>query len=431
MPDVDSRTYGQDGLPDAAHRVHAGRRARRSCATCFRSSAALDRETSSTTRSCSSKLDAEPQFGRKIWGLLSLELWQQEFHDRACARIERLLNEATLQSTDDRRAHYESTDYRRSGIYRIAPGGSAPRARRRQSLVIDNFATGRRDNLEPRPKLQRRSKGSIADAAVVNARVRRSASPMSSSMPRRRTRIPTDWAEDARTNVLGHRVTSFAPAARRRRQAADLLPDRALLRAASRRAAHHAYAPDSSGRQQLRHQQDGRRAIRRSSAAWTTCRSGSPTRTARETSAVRCRRSFSASRPARPASSWTRAATSFSSTISWRWSMKAHRRRRPNGRVPRVVWQRTTPIKELFDETLRRAEHHARNGPWRSVQRNPDDVFSILLDPSKTNQDFNWRTQHAAARRRAAARSRTTRQRGITRDISPTSRDRSADEAHA
>jgi asparagine synthase (glutamine-hydrolysing) len=28
-------------------------------------------------------LDGEPQFGRKLWGLLSLEIWQQEFHDRA------------------------------------------------------------------------------------------------------------------------------------------------------------------------------------------------------------------------------------------------------------------------------------------------------------------------------------------------------------
>jgi asparagine synthase (glutamine-hydrolysing) len=28
-------------------------------------------------------LASEPQFGRKIWGLLSLELWQQQFHDRA------------------------------------------------------------------------------------------------------------------------------------------------------------------------------------------------------------------------------------------------------------------------------------------------------------------------------------------------------------
>ena len=28
------------------------------------------------------QLDSEPRFGRKVWGLLSLELWQQEFHDR-------------------------------------------------------------------------------------------------------------------------------------------------------------------------------------------------------------------------------------------------------------------------------------------------------------------------------------------------------------
>jgi asparagine synthase (glutamine-hydrolysing) len=32
----------------------------------------------------------EPKFGRKLWGLLSLELWQQTFHDRA-ASFKRLL----------------------------------------------------------------------------------------------------------------------------------------------------------------------------------------------------------------------------------------------------------------------------------------------------------------------------------------------------
>jgi asparagine synthase (glutamine-hydrolysing) len=29
------------------------------------------------------QIDTEPRFGRKIWGLLSLELWQRAFHDRA------------------------------------------------------------------------------------------------------------------------------------------------------------------------------------------------------------------------------------------------------------------------------------------------------------------------------------------------------------
>jgi asparagine synthase (glutamine-hydrolysing) len=29
------------------------------------------------------QLETEPRFGRKAWGLLCLELWQQTFHDRA------------------------------------------------------------------------------------------------------------------------------------------------------------------------------------------------------------------------------------------------------------------------------------------------------------------------------------------------------------
>ncbi len=34
-------------------------------------------------RSALAKLDQEPRFGRKLWGLLCLELWQRAFHDRA------------------------------------------------------------------------------------------------------------------------------------------------------------------------------------------------------------------------------------------------------------------------------------------------------------------------------------------------------------
>lgn len=37
-------------------------------------------------------LDKEPKFGRKAWGLLCLELWQQQFHDRE-AQFKRMVNE--------------------------------------------------------------------------------------------------------------------------------------------------------------------------------------------------------------------------------------------------------------------------------------------------------------------------------------------------
>jgi asparagine synthase (glutamine-hydrolysing) len=48
----------------------------------FSSSNALNRELINNRKVLSS-LEQEPKFGRKVWALLSLELWQQEFHDRA------------------------------------------------------------------------------------------------------------------------------------------------------------------------------------------------------------------------------------------------------------------------------------------------------------------------------------------------------------
>ena len=47
------------------------------------------------------KLDAEPQFGRQVWGLLSLEIWQQEFHDRS-AWYRRLLEAPQTQPLTER-----------------------------------------------------------------------------------------------------------------------------------------------------------------------------------------------------------------------------------------------------------------------------------------------------------------------------------------
>jgi asparagine synthase (glutamine-hydrolysing) len=47
----------------------------------FSSSAAVSRPLVNN-RKVLEALDREPQFGRKVWGLLCLELWQQAFHDR-------------------------------------------------------------------------------------------------------------------------------------------------------------------------------------------------------------------------------------------------------------------------------------------------------------------------------------------------------------
>jgi asparagine synthase (glutamine-hydrolysing) len=44
-----------------------------------------------------SKLGSEPQFGRKLWGLLALEVWQQQFHDRQ-AHFQSLLRAAPAPS---------------------------------------------------------------------------------------------------------------------------------------------------------------------------------------------------------------------------------------------------------------------------------------------------------------------------------------------
>lgn len=49
-------------------------------------------------------------------------------------------------------------------------------------------------------------------------------------------------------------------------------------------------------------------------------------------------------------------------------------------------------IKELFDETL----HALRVNLERPVEvreRHPDDAFTILLDPSRTNQEFGWKVK--------------------------------------
>ncbi|MFN2577928.1 MAG: NAD-dependent epimerase/dehydratase family protein [Pyrinomonadaceae bacterium] len=68
-------------------------------------------------------------------------------------------------------------------------------------LVIDNYATGRRDNLQPQQNL-RVVEGTIADSDLVH-RLFDEFKPEVVIHAAAAYRDPEDWAEDARTNVLG------------------------------------------------------------------------------------------------------------------------------------------------------------------------------------------------------------------------------------
>ncbi|MBA3429985.1 MAG: hypothetical protein H0U16_00700, partial [Actinobacteria bacterium] len=46
-----------------------------------------------------SLIETEGKFSRNLWGLLSLELWQQEFHDRASERPAAAVYPAPLMAT--------------------------------------------------------------------------------------------------------------------------------------------------------------------------------------------------------------------------------------------------------------------------------------------------------------------------------------------
>ncbi len=74
-------------------------------------------------------------------------------------------------------------------------------ARNDQVLVVDNYATGRKDNLTPQDNLSV-IEGTIADTDLVN-RLFNEFNPEVVVHAAAAYRDPEDWAEDARTNVLG------------------------------------------------------------------------------------------------------------------------------------------------------------------------------------------------------------------------------------
>ena len=77
-------------------------------------------------------------------------------------------------------------------------------ARGDEVLVIDNYATGRRDNLTPQDNLTV-VEGTIADAALVN-KLFDEFQPDQVAHAAASYKDPDDWQEDIRTNVLGSAI---------------------------------------------------------------------------------------------------------------------------------------------------------------------------------------------------------------------------------
>lgn len=80
LPDTIWARKDKMGFPTPLSEWLAGE-AREFVRDIFSTRAALDRELIDNSRVLAG-LDSEPRYGRKVWGLLCLELWQQEFHDR-------------------------------------------------------------------------------------------------------------------------------------------------------------------------------------------------------------------------------------------------------------------------------------------------------------------------------------------------------------
>ena len=260
-------------------------------------------------------------------------------------------------------------------------------ARGDRVLVIDNFATGRRDNLEPHERL-RLVEGTIADADTVQ-RAFDAAEPDVVVHAAASYKDPADWVEDSRTNVLGTAVvTQAAQRARVRRliyfQTAlcyGLHPlEQPITLNHPIRPEGSSYAITKTGGEQFV-MLSGLDVIsfRLANAYGPRNISGPlPTFFHRLTTGKQCfvmdtRRDF----------------VYVDDLVDV--VMKALDGQGRTG-VYHVSSGADSSIKELFDETLA-AMKITLDRPVEVRPRNPDDVASILLDPSKTIADFGWKTR--------------------------------------
>lgn len=252
-------------------------------------------------------------------------------------------------------------------------------------LVIDNYATGRRDNLTPQPRLKV-VEGTIADPALVD-RAFDEFKPELVVHAAASYKDPNNWFEDARTNVLG--TVNIV-------QASERLHVRRLIyfQTALCYGLHPIEQPitlnhpiNSQGSSYAISKTAGEHYISMSKLDFISFRLANaygprnlsgplPTFYHRLTNNKKCfvmntRRDF----------------IFIADLVDV--VIKAI-----DGEGKRGYYHISSgsdyAIKELYDATIE-ALGIIEQEEVEVRERNPDDVFSILLDPSKTNQDFSWK----------------------------------------
>jgi UDP-glucose 4-epimerase len=262
-------------------------------------------------------------------------------------------------------------------------------ARGDQVLVIDNYATGRRDNLLPHVALTV-IEGTIADQAVVDDAFDRF-KPQVVVHAAASYKDPDDWTQDALTNCLGS--AHVARAAARHRVSRLIYFQTALcygLKPIEQPISlSHPLMPYGSSY-----------AVSKTTGEGYVALAGVPFISFRLANAYGPR-NLSGPLP-----------TFFQRLSTGKKCFVMNTRRdfvfiddlvdvvvkavdgMGEGGFYHVSSGRDYSIKELFDATIA-AMKITLDAPVEERERNPDDVFSILLDPSRTQEQFDWSTKTA------------------------------------
>lgn len=260
-------------------------------------------------------------------------------------------------------------------------------ARGDEVLVIDNYATGRRDNLKPHAKLQV-IEGTIADPTLVEQTFA-AFKPEIVVHAAASYKDPENWSEDSRTNVLG---TALIVQASKRHGARRVIYFQTSLCYGLKPleqpiTLNHPILPQGSS--YAISKTAGEQYIELSGLDWVSFRLAN----------AYGPRNISGPLP-----------TFFQRLTTNKGCFVADTRRDfifiddlvdvvekavdGKGRAGpyHVSSGSDYSIKELFDATLA-ALNITLEKPVEVRARQPDDVFTILIDPSKTNADFDWKTR--------------------------------------